>query len=338
MEHESIAARYPCLKMDSTHLSSHLLISAIVPFSDANHWLAETVASVLVQRYDHVELVLVQFGENAREPRRPFGQNFIYQSIPEGSPVNAIARGIKLASGQILVVLQPGERLFPTTFAQVVAAFDKQSNVDAFVGQAQLLNMYGRALDLPHPGKYRDASHLLQVWKHIHPPLSALFFRSESLRGITFWDSHDSGNWLGYELLCQFSRTGTILNYQQELVEHLLSPQDSLLERDKQINAGILISRKYWGEILSFQYGYLALSLAMYRFNRVRRARDLIRRGAEHRRRGKTSHAILDCFMATIIGPEVSFNHLIFPYFRDRFLRKGLRWISSGIIHKPEET
>src|SRR5262249_45085355 len=87
----------------------------------------------------------------------------------------------------------------------------------------------------------------------------------------------------------------------------------------------IELSRRYWGSPLSALYVRLVLSLALFRVNRVERARQHLGRTEENWRRGEVLRAIPHAVAATVLAPAVAFYVCIYPGLRGRGRGLGVR-------------
>lgn len=307
-----------------------LCFSIIIPFFSSDDALERTIESVRLQDYPNLELVLIHRGDHGQPLKISNNHQYSYSRISDERQVAAILEGIKIAKGQILNFLFPGESLLPNSLSAVAEKFKRFHPIDVVIGLACVLDNEGKNIGLKYAGCYQTRRRLLEIWRFFPPPLSAVFIDRKVVEGVDFANFNSLDAWLRYELLCQLALKHQIFTYDHPLIAYPLSTDDLLFTISRQEDLGINISRKYWGSPLSLFFWVLRISLVGHKINRIGRGREILRRGREDQRQGNTHIAFLKYSVATILTPEVSFSHLIFPFFREHFIRnKTLRKMFS---------
>jgi hypothetical protein len=133
-------------------------------------------------------------------------------------------------------------------------------------------------------------------------------------------DDHLESAWIDYDLFCRFSRRYRFHCIDQVLATYRLHPE-SRTERwtgADRLEDSIRLSRRHWGSPLAPLYWRLTLSLALFRFDRVGRARRWLRRAQESKRRGGVTRALPHALAGVVLAPEVAFYVGVYPSLRDR--------------------
>ncbi|WP_164939174.1 glycosyltransferase [Bradyrhizobium zhanjiangense] len=102
-------------------------ISVIIPSYNAGPYLAATLQSVLAQGADDVEVILVDGNstDNTLEVASAFSSKLCIKIVsePDHGQLDAMQKGVRLASGDIVFWLNADDIVMPGAFAEVRAAF-----------------------------------------------------------------------------------------------------------------------------------------------------------------------------------------------------------------------
>lgn len=116
----------------SSSLIHHLpRITIVVPSYNQGRFIEQTIVSILGQNYPNLELIVMD-GGSTDETTEVVGRyahamaHFI--SEPDGGQANAINKGFRLATGDILAWLNSDDMYMPLTLARVVAALSDDQN------------------------------------------------------------------------------------------------------------------------------------------------------------------------------------------------------------------
>jgi hypothetical protein len=130
--------------------------------------------------------------------------------------------------------------------------------------------------------------------------------------------------WLDYDLCCRFSRSYRFHRVDQVLARARLHPHAGMASptRTEALDAGIAVSRRYWGAPLRPMRWWLALSCRRYSFDRVARARRHVQTAKEKRRAGgRVLHVVMHAAAAVLLAPKVALYVGAYPAFRARATR-----------------
>ena len=138
------SSKIECLsyRTDSKELTSRPLISVIIPVYNGARFLPESVASILVQKYPNIEIIVVDDGSTDEiddvVPQLPVDVRFLKQDYATGLAA-ARNRGILEASGELITFLDV-ENLWPDGNLQImVDLLSDDSSCDVVQGLGQVL-------------------------------------------------------------------------------------------------------------------------------------------------------------------------------------------------------
>jgi Glycosyl transferase family 2 len=118
-------------------LSSHPLISVVMPTKDRTAFLERAIASVRAQRYENWELLVVDDGgsEDSKAIVEATGDPRVSWSRIRASGVaGARNAGLKQAAGELIAYLDDDNTLDPDWLFAVAWAFEQQPEVDVLYG------------------------------------------------------------------------------------------------------------------------------------------------------------------------------------------------------------
>jgi glycosyltransferase involved in cell wall biosynthesis len=106
-------------------------VSVVIPVYNAEAWLADTIGSVLAQRYDDYEIVIVDDGSSDRtvQVARGFEPRVTVLQQPNGGPASARNRAIERARGEYIAFLDCDDLWAPEKLARQVAFLDSRPEI-----------------------------------------------------------------------------------------------------------------------------------------------------------------------------------------------------------------
>lgn len=171
-------------------MSSSSFISIIIPHSNTaieNDPLLPTLASIADQDGTSIELLLQHgggitglWGKLSRVLNLSTKkENVTLRVIEEksASPAEALAAGVKRATGTWIGFLQPGEQYLPGALAALKAALEANSESDVFI-TSSVASITNKLITAPG---LLPATNFLKSWEHSWPS-HAIFFRSSLFR------------------------------------------------------------------------------------------------------------------------------------------------------------
>lgn len=116
------------------------LVSIVTPTLDQGRFIEQTIRSIMAQSYDHFEHIVIDGGstdETLDILRRYEGRYPMrWLSEPDEGMYDAINKGMRLATGDILAYLNSDDLYFPWTLEVVVEAFRRRPDADLVFGDA----------------------------------------------------------------------------------------------------------------------------------------------------------------------------------------------------------
>lgn len=166
-------------------------ITIITPVFNRADTVAEALASVAGQGYPHVEHLVIDGGSRDGTVdmlRNAVGIHWI--SEPDRGPFDAINKGIRMATGDIIGHLDADDILLPGALAGVAAAFTRDRSMEAVCGGASVVHLTpgGPSREVT---RYRSERIKRLSWLDVttgEPIHNARFFRRSWFRRAGFYD------------------------------------------------------------------------------------------------------------------------------------------------------
>jgi len=117
------------------------LVSVIIPVYNAEMYVAEAIGSVLAQRYNPVEIIVIDDGstdDSAAVVKKFSAVNYEHQ--PNGGISTARNRGVEQAQGEFLAFLDADDLWVKDKLTLQLAAFEDNLDLDIVFGQVQQFN------------------------------------------------------------------------------------------------------------------------------------------------------------------------------------------------------
>lgn len=203
-------------------------VSVIVPFLNAEPYLAEAVESVLSQDHRDFELLLVDDGSNDRstcmalEYARKLPAKIKYLSHPGHSNLGINAarnRGLREARGEFFGFLDADDRWRPSKLAEQVDLFDRNPDVSAVCGAVNYWSSWNGGVDRVYrTGRGQDRKirppHALLSWYPLgtapSPSMSDMLFRRQAALALGGFEESFRRGYTEYPFLARFYLSETI--------------------------------------------------------------------------------------------------------------------------------
>lgn len=149
-------------------MHEHPLVSIITVCLNAEKTIEETINSVISQSYCHIEYIIID-GASTDTTLEIIGKHKEHISIlvsePDSGLYNAMNKGIKLATGELIGILNADDIYFPTAIETVVEEYNRHKEGDAFCGNLMItieqtkferifkpeIDCKKRNISIPHP-------------------------------------------------------------------------------------------------------------------------------------------------------------------------------------------
>lgn len=302
-------------------MEGSLRISIVTPSFNQGRYIGETIDSVLAQDYPNLEHIVVD-GRSTDETLAVLARypHLRIISEPDRGHADAINKGFRLATGQIWGFLNSDDRLLPGALHRVAREIDPARGRHIVMGRCRFIDEHGRFVGIEHPSRFESHRRVLEVWKGHSIPQPAVFWTPDVWKNCGPMDDSLKSAWIDYDLFCRFSRTYQFHFVDQVLAAYRLhseSKTERWTEADR-LDDSIRLSRRYWGSPLTPMYWRLALSLAVYRFDRVGRARRWLRQARESWAHRQVLRAVPHAVAGAALAPEVAFYVAVYPFLRER--------------------
>jgi glycosyltransferase involved in cell wall biosynthesis len=294
-------------------------VSIVTPSFNQARYIVATVESVIAQDYPNLEHIVIDGGSTDGTLARLASYAHVkLVSEPDGGQADAINKGFRLATGDIWGFLNSDDTLLPGALHRVAREIDPRHGRHIVMGRCRFIDAEGRASGLEHPSGFQGYRRVLEVWKGHTIPQPAVFWTPEVWKVCGPMDDRLRSAWIDYDLFCRFSRRYRFHFVDQVLATYRLH-QDSKTERwseTDRLEESIALSRRHWGSPWRLLYWCLALSLALFRMNRVGRARRHLRQAHDGWRRAEALRALLHAVAGTVLAPMVAFYVGVYPALR----------------------
>lgn len=161
-------------------------ITVVTPSFNQGHFLEETILSVLNQRYEPLEYIIIDGGstDNTVEIIRRYEQHLKYWvSEKDRGQVEAINKGFARATGDIAGFINSDDVYLPGTFAAVAEYFEGSSDCEWLCGDTVMFGA-GHPTELIRAVVPKSAAHCLS-WAY-KAPQPGHFWRRELVQEFGF--------------------------------------------------------------------------------------------------------------------------------------------------------
>ncbi|MGN6396943.1 MAG: glycosyltransferase family 2 protein [Mucilaginibacter sp.] len=177
-------------------------ISLITVCYNAESTILGCIKSVFEQDYKNIEYIIIDGGSTDRTVEYVLGysgQLTHFVSEPDNGIYDAINKGIKMASGDIVGLLNADDYFPETNVLSTIAGAFKQSDADVVYGDLDYVNAHGRILRKWRSGNFKRNKFRLG-WMPPHPT----FYCKRDLFKQYGYYSLDFGTAGDYELMLRF--------------------------------------------------------------------------------------------------------------------------------------
>lgn len=114
-------------------------ISVVMPSLNQGRYIGDAIRSVIQQEYPHTELIVIDGGskDNTLEVIREYASSITYwRSEPDHGQAEAINKGLRIATGDLVTWLNSDDQYEPGTFEKVASEFLQQPGISLLHGRA----------------------------------------------------------------------------------------------------------------------------------------------------------------------------------------------------------
>lgn len=143
-------------------------ISVITPSYNQAEFLPETIESVLNQDYPNFEYIVIDGGsdDGSHQILVAYSDRLAHWvSEPDRGQVDAINKGLKRATGDILCYLNSDDLMMPNTLAAVAEAYHGNPEADLLHGRCVTIDEIGRPQTRKFFGDIGSPDKVLDLWR-----------------------------------------------------------------------------------------------------------------------------------------------------------------------------
>ena len=292
-----------------------LRISIITPSFNQGRYIEATIRSVLDQGYPDLEHIVVD-GGSTDETREILARypHLTVISEPDRGQAEAVNKGLRLASGEIIGWLNSDDTYYPGALAGAAEAIAPAQGIFIAMGRCVYIDEEGRPTGAEHPSAFASHRRVVEIWKGYTIPNPAVFFHRmvyEECGGL------DESLYfaLDYDLFCRYTRRFAITVVNRLWATYRLhqSAKTSEQSQGELLDKSMQVSRRYWGEAGSLQWWRYQLSFWCYGGDLGIAALKRLNRAEIAWREKKTGAFIVNLLLAIGIFPPTAFRFLVLP-------------------------
>lgn len=123
-------------------ITDQVKVSIITPSFNQGEFIEQTILSILNQEYSNIELIVVDglSDDNTVDILRKYNDRIIWISERDNGQAEAINKGFKLATGEILSWLNSDDVYQKGTIERVVKYFEDHQDVDMLCGDLDIIS------------------------------------------------------------------------------------------------------------------------------------------------------------------------------------------------------
>ncbi len=162
--------------------------AVITPSFNQGSYIEETIRSVLLQNYPNLEFIIIdgESDDNSAEIIRDHQDHLAYWvSEPDNGQSDAINKGFKIATGEVLTWLNSDDYYLPGTLHKVANYFLEHPDVDCVYGDLHIVDENGELLYISKASQY---DYRTMLYGGARVPQPASFFRKRILDRVGLLD------------------------------------------------------------------------------------------------------------------------------------------------------
>ena len=299
-------------------MTMHPKISIITPSFNQGSFIEETIKSVLAQDYPDVEHIVVDGGstDGTLDILRRYPHLKVI-SGPDTGQANAVNKGLREATGEIIGWLNSDDTYFPGVFDDVAKTISAAGGVFIAMGRCAFIDEKGELTGKEHPSAFVSHREVVKIWKLYTIPQPAVFFHRtvyEQCGGL------DESLYFGldYDLFLRYTKRFDITCVDRLWATYRLHSSSKTMEisQGDLLEKSLEISRRYWGPRLTLSYWKYLFSYLWYggklgiaSLKRLNKADRLFHQG-------EVAGFLWNLLLSFLLFPPTIVRYLILPRLR----------------------
>jgi glycosyltransferase involved in cell wall biosynthesis len=163
-------------------------ITIVTPSFNQGRFIRDTIESVLSQNYDNLEYIVIDGGstDETIEILEEYKDRLYYISEPDGGQSDAINKGFKIATGDVVAWLNSDDTYEPGAVAAAATYFAENPNTALLYGEGYIIDESAQKLKRFENTIDFNLWMLIYVWDYIMQPTA--FFRKSALEEVGYLD------------------------------------------------------------------------------------------------------------------------------------------------------
>lgn len=301
------------------------VISVVVPSFNQAAYLPETLQSIVEQQYPKLEVIIQDGGSTdgsiqiAEDFVQKYPKVFRFFVEKDGGQADALNRGFKKATGEIMAFLNSDDTYFPKVLHRVSQEIDPARGRFLIMGRCLFTGEGSRYCGVEHPAIYKGHFYHLAIWKRGYntiPQPSVFWHRSvwDKCGGFDIQEQHA----LDYDLFCRFSK-----HYHFHFVDELFSTyrmhdlsKSAQKSENEVLELVVTVSKKYWGSWYEPLRWRCEVSYWFHNSQWFERAKHHARRAEGAYRSRNYMLAAYESGIAFVLHPRKGITRLFVPWIK----------------------
>jgi glycosyltransferase involved in cell wall biosynthesis len=182
-------------------------ISITIPTYNCGQYLEKAILSVLNQPYRNKELIVIDGGstDNTMEIIRKYEDQIKWISEKDSGQADAINKGFKRATGEIIAWLNADDYYEENIFDIVIAEFKENEDINLVYGNCRSVDENNYIVKINKPPAKITTKKLISNGNYIYQPSS--FYRKQVVSEVGFLDDKLT-YWMEYDLYIKLLKKG----------------------------------------------------------------------------------------------------------------------------------